>query len=544
MRVLIFHGYLLSGTGSNVYTARLCEALVALGHEVHLLSQDRRAAGRPFVDAVGEWGSDGLTVRTVREPVRLTAYRPEIGPLLPVYVADRYEGVEARTFLACTDGEVERYLAANVRAVREVCERVDPEVALANHLVMGPVILSRALGGTVPYAVKIHGSALEYTVKAAPERFLGLAREGLRGANAILVGSAHTARSLWDALQDEAVRGRTRLGPPGVDTALFRPIEEHGPAALGRGPTARRLLAELCERLEGEARCADAQATGAAGTARRGDGDSFERDPLAAAGTVAEMEAAVADRDGPVVAFVGKLIVSKGVDLLLAAWPLVLQEAPDATLAIVGFGAFRGAADELAGALGAGDLDRACQLASLGRRLEGAGEAEPLRYLLAFLADLGGERLERYARAARSMGERVRFCGRLDHEELALLLPVCEAVVVPSTFPESFGMIAAEAAACGSLPVSAAHSGLAEVSEALGATLAPEVRGLLGFPLGERAVPAIAERVLAWLGAEEEVRRSTRDALVAAVREQLSWEGVARAVIAGASGRLEALRAP
>ena len=45
---------------------------------------------------------------------------------------------------------------------------------------MGPVILARALAGEVPYAVKIHGSALEYTVKPQPERFLGLARRGWR----------------------------------------------------------------------------------------------------------------------------------------------------------------------------------------------------------------------------------------------------------------------------------------------------------------------------------------------------------------------------
>ena len=41
MRILIFHGYLLDGTGSNVYNARLAAALVGLGHEVHLLCQDR-----------------------------------------------------------------------------------------------------------------------------------------------------------------------------------------------------------------------------------------------------------------------------------------------------------------------------------------------------------------------------------------------------------------------------------------------------------------------------------------------------------------------
>ena len=41
VRILIFHGYLLAGTGSNVYNARLAEALVRLGHEVHLLCQER-----------------------------------------------------------------------------------------------------------------------------------------------------------------------------------------------------------------------------------------------------------------------------------------------------------------------------------------------------------------------------------------------------------------------------------------------------------------------------------------------------------------------
>ena len=46
---------------------------------------------------------------------------------------------------------------------------------------MGPAVLARALDG-VPYAVKVHGSALEYTVKPHPERFLPYAREGLAPA--------------------------------------------------------------------------------------------------------------------------------------------------------------------------------------------------------------------------------------------------------------------------------------------------------------------------------------------------------------------------
>src|SRR5437764_12415749 len=187
MRVLIFHGYLLGGTGSNVYNAALGEALARAGHEVHLLCQDRAPFEQRWVDAAGDWDGGQLEVHARTEHVRATVYRPDIGGLLPLYVADRYDGIEARPFRELSDAELDRYLEANVAAVREVAERVRPDVALANRLVMGPVVIRRALGGRVPYAVKVHGSALEYTVRPEPERFLPYAREGLSEAGAVLV---------------------------------------------------------------------------------------------------------------------------------------------------------------------------------------------------------------------------------------------------------------------------------------------------------------------------------------------------------------------
>ena len=90
MRILIFHGYLLRGTGSNIYTVNLCRAMVALGHEVHLLCQERAAAELDLVDAVGRWQGSRLNVERLRDPVRVTVYNPDIGRILPVYVADAY----------------------------------------------------------------------------------------------------------------------------------------------------------------------------------------------------------------------------------------------------------------------------------------------------------------------------------------------------------------------------------------------------------------------------------------------------------------------
>src|ERR1700760_3813119 len=198
MRVLIFHGYMLRGTGSNIYNVNLAPALARLGHEVHLLCQDRE----------------------VRIP-GVQIHNPDIGGLLPVYVKDPYPGFEVKTFDELTEAELDRYLEANVAAVREVAAAAGGiDLALANHLVMGPAILARA--GVSPYAVKIHGSALEYTVKPHFERFGPYAVEGVAPASGVLVGSHHTAESLWKALpQLPELEAKARLGPPGVDVEEF-----------------------------------------------------------------------------------------------------------------------------------------------------------------------------------------------------------------------------------------------------------------------------------------------------------------------------------
>jgi glycosyltransferase involved in cell wall biosynthesis len=494
MRILIFHGYLLRGTGSNVYNASLARALAGLGHEVHLLCQDRAAGDL-------DWVSDDAG------PGKVTVYNPDIGRVLPVYVADEYEGFEAITYDKLTDGQLDHYLESNVTAVKDVAEQSDPDVALANHLVMGPAIVARALGGRVPYAVKVHGSALEYTVRPNRERFLPYAREGLEQAGGVLVGSRHTAESLWEVLDVDDLPGRTRLGPPGVDTKAFRPrpVDE-----------AAEALESLASRLEG----AEAASWG---------GDA------GAAAALHHLD----PREDRIVSYVGKLIVSKGVDLLLAAWPLVHRRIPEGELIVVGFGEYRKGLERLRTALQAGDLDDAREIARQGRELEG-GPAGELEYLTAFLSDPP----EGYREAAAAAMERVAFTGRLEHEDLPDLLCACQAQVVPSTFPEAFGMVAAEAAACGALPVAANHSGLAEVARTFAPELDEPVRRLLTFERGPHAVEQLAERLVTWLELDPAERERATEALARTAHERYSWEGVARGVIAAAEGRVEDLLEP
>jgi glycosyltransferase involved in cell wall biosynthesis len=446
MRVLIFHGYMLRGTGSNIYNVNLAPALARLGHEVHLVCQDR------------EVKIPGVQI-----------HNPDIDGLLPVYVKDPYPGFEVKTFPEMTEAEMDRYLDANVAAVQEIAaEAGGVDAALANHLVMGPAILARA--DIAPFAAKIHGSALEYTVKPHP-RFLPYAYEGMEAAQGVLVGSAHTGESLWAALPDlPGLEAKTRLGPPGVDVEEFAPIEA-------------------------------------------------ARDPL--------------------VVFVGKLIVSKGVDLLLAAWPLVQAKHPGVRLQVAGFGAYEDGLRRLRTALDRGDLDGARAVAAAGWGLEG-GEEKPLPILSAFLADPPPG----YAEAARAAAGSVEWLGRLEHDEVAALLPHAEALVMPSTFPEAFGMVAVEAASAGALPVSAGHSGMREVSERLSADQPPAVAPLTSFPIEPGAVQAIADRLDRWLELPEVTRAEARATLVDTVARVWSWEGVARGVLDAAAGNLDGLPIP
>ena len=457
----------------------------------------------------------------VREPVRVTVYRPDIGTLLPVYVHDRYEGFEVRTFAECSLAEIEDYVGRNALAVEQVADRAGVELALANHLIMGPAILARALAPRgVPYAVKVHGSALEYSVEPDLERFLPLRPRGPHpGRRPVLVGSRPERRACGRRSATTSSPGGRGSGPPGRRPAGWAAAS---PAAAAAGLQSSRA---------------------ACGGDRVGrsaiDGDAFALDAPAAAAL-----AGLDPRRDRIVSFTGKLIVSKGVDLLLAAWPLVLERVPAARLVIVGFGAFRSGLEQMAGSprrRGPGPPARARRARP---RARGRGARAPAH--APRLPRRPGPRGRPGATRSRPRGRPGRSPSPAGSSTptLAELLPACEAQVVASTFPEAFGMVAAEAAACGVLPVSADHSGLAEVSRHLAAAVPSAAAPWLSFPLGPGAVAGLAGNLIGWLEAPPGLREATRAALAATAAADYSWTGVAGGVIAAAQGRLDGLAAP
>jgi glycosyltransferase involved in cell wall biosynthesis len=408
VRILLWHGYLLAGTGSNVYTRALAREWSNAGHDVVVVSQER-------------------------EPERYDLGRAQTvavelpGGLLPVFVMDRYTGLVPKFLQDFTDDEKRAYVEANAAALREL---LPADLLFANHVLMGGPVGAAA---GVPFRLKAHGSELEYSMRGRPE-LEEWARRALASAEATYVGSNH----IRDVL--EAVVGhvdRVFEVPPGVDVDEFT-LQDRDEA-----------LADLI----GEARNDPVND----GNERLPDNGNAERLASFLAG------------NEPTVVYFGKLIEQKGVQVLLEAMRDV-----DARLIVVGFGPYRATLEA----------------------------AAPPRTL---------------------------FTGPLEHRHLVHLLPLADVTVVPSIFPEAFGMVAAEAAAAGSPPLVARHSGLAEVAAGLEEEYPQRFRHLASFETGDAVdLARKLNELLALSPADrDEVRHAARKAVV----ERWSWASVAQRLL-------------
>jgi glycosyltransferase involved in cell wall biosynthesis len=397
---------LLGGTGSNVYTRALAREWSLAGHDVTVVCQERHPE---------RYDLGGARVVVPELP----------GGLLPVFVLDRYEGLDARLLGDFTEAEREAYVEANAAELRALAPA---DLVFANHVLLGAPV---GAASGIRFRVKAHGSELEYAMRGRPD-LAGWGAETLAGAEVVYAGSEHIREVLDDVCGPV---DRVEVVPPGVDVDEFRP--EPREAAL----------AALLEQ------------------ARADPPNPGNREQRLPDEGNAGRFAGFFGEERPTVVYFGKLIENKGVQVLLEA-----LAGLDARAVVVGFGGFR---EELEATAPPGTL----------------------------------------------------FTGPLEHRHLRHLLPLCDVAVVPSIFPEAFGMVAAEAAAVGVLPVVSAHSGLAEVAAGIGEEVGPEAAPLLSFPAGDAA--ALRERLAAILALPPERRTALGLAARRAVERRWGWQALA-----------------
>ena len=219
MRILLWHGYLLGGTGSNVYTRALAREWSRAGHDVTVLSQE------PHPEAYDLGGA--------------ATARPDVDGFLPVFVLDRYEGYEVQRLPDAPRERVERWVAANAAAVRE---HLPADFVYANHVLLGGPVGAAA---GAPYVVKAHGSELEYAMRGN-EELSAWGAEALAGARATVVGSEHIRTVVaevcghTDRVARGAARGRRRALASGGAGRRPRGPPRGGARSIRRTPATPR----------------------------------------------------------------------------------------------------------------------------------------------------------------------------------------------------------------------------------------------------------------------------------------------------------------
>lgn len=407
MRIYIWHGYLLTGTGSNEYSQALARTLSRQGHDVTVFCQD------PDADRLDLGGA-----QVVRPPLP--------GPL-PVFVLDRYADAEPALIGDLDQPTLDAFVLANADAIRAAGPA---DLLIANHVLLGaPVAAATGL----PSIVKAHGSELEYAMRDNP-LLCEWARESLTSCLRVVAGSQHIKRVVIELTGLEP--DRVDIVPPGVDTAQMRPRDRH------------EALAGLL--LEAER-------------------DEVGGERLPDPGNTERLARFFASDDRPKVLYVGKLSEQKGVPLLID----VLNDLGYPAL-IVGFGPARAAAQQVA-------------------------------------------------------GPHIVFTGPLQHRHLQYLWPLMDVSVVPSVFPEAFGMVAAEAASCGCPPLVAHHSGLAEVADGFAQFLPADLAAVTWFPRADGQ--ALAQRLRQHADLRREQRQTLSAGCRAAVVDLWSWDSVAARLV-------------
>ncbi|MBB4637971.1 glycosyltransferase [Longimicrobium terrae] len=537
--ICILHGYLLEGSGSNLWTRSIVESLCRQGETVHLMAQENHPERYEFISEARFYRPDGTVETRFRRAPSTSGccilHQPDLGDTLPVYVWDKYEEFPRVVPLVdLPDDEVEEYVQRNTRALLRIVKEQGITAIHANHAVLMSVVAQRVKAATgVPFSIMPHGSALEFAVKRQ-KRYHTMAVSAFTDASLVFVHGDEMRQRVRTILGDvPGLEDKFMDLHLGVDTSQFQPVPRSG-----RREMAARMAAVLADTPRGRQ---PGHSEPMLARLRGGMGHDELRELLAEEPAYdgkapdAEVEArldAIHWESDPTLLFVGRLISTKGIQGVVAALPFILRERPEMRLIIVGHGPLRRPLEALLWALEHGERELVQTIVAWGRDLEGAPEGESegaeLTQVARFLeqVEARGE-LDAYYQAARDhvRPDRVIFTGYLTHRELAFLFPCCDAAVFPSVVKEAGPLVFLEALAAGSFPLGTYFAGMKASIDAVADSLpAGDGDAMKLDPATERTVADIVRRVPAALDMGEK----HKETLYRVARERFDWTSVAR----------------
>ena len=444
MKIALFHGYELIGSGSNEYNRYLAQSFIKLGHQVCLICRETQAERFSFIDKLVQWDSQGRTQTSqLREGTQCVMHYIPYGNVYPVYLTDKQRQGNVKSFSELSDQELDNFIALNEHLLDLIIALEKPDVVYANHLVMQPYLALQACSKhAIPLGFFLHGSAIEYTVRNNP-RYLSFAAKAIDQCDFIVSGNTEVRNRLLGLFPQQQTL-----------TELFKPVDKKQ-----RKQQCQNFIDQYCAQAsQGKSPALHTQLqTWASKHDLAAIKDQFNQYQENDLDTDCAEKLLKLNFDQPILLFVGALTAGKGLQSCLCAMSLLFEREPGAQLLIIGSGAYREILETLIHSLTAADKTLLQHLSNHGFDLDRNQEQGPWLDVQAFLQKPEGfNRLFQYGER---LAKQVTFLGRMNHAQMAYIFPLADIAIFPSARHEAYGLVLMESLACGVLPLVSYFSG-------------------------------------------------------------------------------------
>lgn len=469
MKIGIYHGYELTGSGSNEFTRYLARALMNNGHDVHIICQEPCPEAIPFLTHYWEWALEGCQYqKTLRSDTQTNCILHKLPepPVKPVYVTDKQRTGNVKAFVDLSRQELNDYHLLNETVLYKLFETVSIDVLHANHLVYQPIAaLKPAQKMGIPMVIYPHGSSMEYVLKR-DSRFNLLVLETLLESAGLIVGNQEVLSRVLHMYPQHSheLASKTQIVSVGVDTELFDTVSrgkrystiqklKHYDGPFGKTWAQSQ---ELFDHLD----AGHIDYTQAYWQAYKHDAPDAD--------LINKVEA-IDWQNEKIILFVGSFTSGKGVQSLITAMPEVLAHNPRAHLVLIGAGAYREVLEGYAYALATHNQDLIGQFAYQGIDLDRGNATGRWEDVIAYLSDEAN--LHWINQYGPKLKDKVTFLGRMEHSLLQYVFPCADVCVFPSIIPEAYPLVLIESLANGVLPMVSYFSGFAESVDELASDL-------------------------------------------------------------------------
>ena len=532
--IAILHGYLLEGSGGNLWTRSIVQSLCNNGETIHLMCQENHPELYDFICEAILYHPNGnketILKRESVYPGKCILHKPKLGNTLPVYVYDEYEEfTDVQPMINLGDAEIEKYLQTNINVLTQIVNENQVKVIHANHAVLMSVVAQQvAKKWKIPYAIMPHGSAIEYAVRK-DKRFYRYAESAFEEAERIyVIGKEIKTRvkELFTALPKiESKMVELNLG---VNTSLFNPVKVKNRKDkisklyelledVQRGKTnfhSQNMHKELKADISKQKLLKIINASASYNSKLTDDN--------------VEEKLQLIDWDNKkIILFVGRIITSKGLHSIVTALPEILAIEPNTHLIVVGHGPLREPLEALIWALQNGYSDLAFNIVSWGRELENDRNKSLEETQFYFDHLKKSNELDNYFKKAQKYIDKnsILFTGYLTHRELCCLFPACDVAIFPSVVAEAGPLVFLEAMASGCFPIGTYFAGMAASIDSVSQALPPDVTDLMKLShRADQTVLDIITKVKRALYVDENYKKKLRNLAI----EKYDWKNISK----------------